>query len=63
MEKGDTVFFHPLLIHGSGINKTSGFRKVRNQLSLFIFKLIKIMSEEHVVGLFKENKAGAEMRC
>jgi phytanoyl-CoA hydroxylase len=22
MEKGDTVFFHPLLIHGSGINKT-----------------------------------------
>ncbi|XP_071833882.1 phytanoyl-CoA dioxygenase, peroxisomal-like [Apostichopus japonicus] len=27
MEKGDTVFFHPLLIHGSGSNKTSGFRK------------------------------------
>nr|XP_021153912.1 phytanoyl-CoA dioxygenase, peroxisomal isoform X1 [Columba livia] len=27
MEKGDTVFFHPLLIHGSGINKTTGFRK------------------------------------
>ncbi|XP_064632529.1 phytanoyl-CoA dioxygenase, peroxisomal-like [Lineus longissimus] len=27
MEKGDTVFFHPLLIHGSGANKTSGFRK------------------------------------
>ncbi|NXA47848.1 PAHX protein, partial [Nothocercus julius] len=27
MEKGDTVFFHPLLIHGSGVNKTSGFRK------------------------------------
>lgn len=27
MEKGDTVFFHPLLIHGSGINKTKGFRK------------------------------------
>jgi len=22
MEKGDTVFFHPLLLHGSGINKT-----------------------------------------
>jgi phytanoyl-CoA hydroxylase len=22
MERGDTVFFHPLLIHGSGINKT-----------------------------------------
>ncbi|PSN56514.1 hypothetical protein C0J52_08459 [Blattella germanica] len=27
MEKGDTVFFHPILIHGSGINKTKGFRK------------------------------------
>ncbi|XP_028809729.1 phytanoyl-CoA dioxygenase, peroxisomal isoform X1 [Denticeps clupeoides] len=27
MEKGDTVFFHPLLIHGSGMNKTKGFRK------------------------------------
>ncbi|XP_075455622.1 phytanoyl-CoA dioxygenase, peroxisomal-like [Ascaphus truei] len=27
MEKGDTVFFHPLLIHGSGMNKTAGFRK------------------------------------
>ncbi|CAB4012067.1 phytanoyl- dioxygenase, peroxisomal [Paramuricea clavata] len=27
METGDTVFFHPLLIHGSGMNKTQGFRK------------------------------------
>nr|XP_022300530.1 phytanoyl-CoA dioxygenase, peroxisomal-like [Crassostrea virginica] len=27
METGDTVFFHPLLIHGSGMNKTKGFRK------------------------------------
>ncbi|XP_044770942.1 phytanoyl-CoA dioxygenase, peroxisomal isoform X3 [Neomonachus schauinslandi] len=27
MEKGDTVFFHPLLIHGSGWNKTQGYRK------------------------------------
>eukprot|EP00061_Rhincodon_typus_P015712 g43542.t1 len=27
MEKGDTVFFHPLLIHGSGTNQTQGFRK------------------------------------
>ncbi|XP_069621309.1 phytanoyl-CoA dioxygenase, peroxisomal-like [Ranitomeya imitator] len=27
MEKGDTVFFHPSLIHGSGTNKTAGFRK------------------------------------
>ncbi|XP_056281348.1 phytanoyl-CoA dioxygenase, peroxisomal [Pseudoliparis swirei] len=27
MEQGDTVFFHPLLIHGSGMNQTRGFRK------------------------------------
>lgn len=27
MEKGDTVFFHPVLIHGSGMNQTEGFRK------------------------------------
>ncbi|XP_006013143.3 phytanoyl-CoA dioxygenase, peroxisomal [Latimeria chalumnae] len=27
MEKGDTIFFHPLLIHGSGMNKTQGCRK------------------------------------
>jgi phytanoyl-CoA hydroxylase len=27
MDPGDTVFFHPILIHGSGANKTAGFRK------------------------------------
>ena len=27
MQEGDTVFFHPLLIHGSGTNRTQGFRK------------------------------------
>jgi len=27
MEAGDTVFFHPLLVHGSGANTTNGFRK------------------------------------
>jgi len=27
MEPGDTVFFHPQLIHGSGSNKTQGYRK------------------------------------
>lgn len=27
MKKGDTVFFHPLLVHGSGPNTTKGFRK------------------------------------
>ena len=28
MQAGDTVFFHPLLVHGSGTNRTAGFRKV-----------------------------------
>jgi phytanoyl-CoA hydroxylase len=27
MEPGDTVFFHPLLLHGSGRNRTDGFRR------------------------------------
>jgi len=27
MEAGDTVLFHPILLHGSGINMTKGFRK------------------------------------
>jgi ectoine hydroxylase-related dioxygenase (phytanoyl-CoA dioxygenase family) len=27
MEPGDTVFFHPLLLHGSGQNRTDGFRR------------------------------------
>ena len=27
MKKGDIVFYHPLLIHGSGENKSKGFRK------------------------------------
>jgi len=27
MEAGDTIFFHPLLIHGSGRNRSDGFRK------------------------------------
>jgi len=27
MDKGDTVFFHPLIIHGSGANVTKNFRK------------------------------------
>ncbi len=27
MEPGDTVFFHPLLIHGSGRNRSPGFRR------------------------------------
>jgi len=27
MDTGDTVFFHPILVHGSGANRTAGFRK------------------------------------
>ena len=27
MEPGDTIFFHPLLLHGSGRNRTAGFRR------------------------------------
>jgi phytanoyl-CoA hydroxylase len=27
MEEGDTVFFHPVLLHGSGTNTSAGFRK------------------------------------
>ncbi|MFQ5416826.1 MAG: phytanoyl-CoA dioxygenase family protein [Myxococcota bacterium] len=27
MEAGDTVFFHPALLHGSGRNRTDGFRR------------------------------------
>ncbi len=27
MESGDTVFFHPLLLHGSGRNRSQGFRR------------------------------------
>uniref|UniRef100_A0A8C0J4C9 phytanoyl-CoA dioxygenase n=1 Tax=Chelonoidis abingdonii TaxID=106734 RepID=A0A8C0J4C9_CHEAB len=34
MEKGNTVFFHPLMIHGSGMNRTQGFRKGGNFFKL-----------------------------
>jgi len=27
MSAGDTILFHPLLIHGSGANRTKGYRK------------------------------------
>ncbi len=27
MQPGDTVFFHPLLVHGSGVNKSNRTRK------------------------------------
>ena len=28
LKKGDCVFFHPLLVHGSGINRSNQCRKV-----------------------------------
>jgi phytanoyl-CoA hydroxylase len=28
MEPGDTILFHPLLLHGSGRNRTEGFRRM-----------------------------------
>jgi phytanoyl-CoA hydroxylase len=28
MEPGDTILFHPLLLHGSGRNRTNGFRRM-----------------------------------
>ena len=37
MGPGDTVFFHPLLIHGSGMNRTEGFRKVQHALSILLY--------------------------
>ena len=43
MEAGDTAFFHPLLIHGSGMNRTSGFRKVSWWMQKRLDNLIMIM--------------------
>ncbi|KAM9169261.1 phytanoyl-CoA dioxygenase, peroxisomal-like [Pangshura tecta] len=42
MEKGSTVFFHPLLIHGSGMNRTQWFRTVGN-----FFKLWSLMFQQN----------------
>ena len=46
MNTGDTVFFHPLLIHGSGTNKTRGFRKVHlfKRSHTFITLVLEISS-------------------
>ena len=43
MGPGDTVFFHPLLIHGSGMNRTEGFRKVQHALSILLHTLFSWM--------------------
>ena len=34
MSAGDTVFFHPILIHGSGMNRTQGFRKASKSIAV-----------------------------
>lgn len=41
MKKGDIVFFHPLLVHGSGENKTQGYRKVKY---IFNYSLCAVIS-------------------
>lgn len=43
MEPGDTVFFHPLLIHGSGANTTTGYRKVSVLLLLLLLLIVDIL--------------------
>lgn len=45
MQAGDTVFFHPVLIHGSGTNRTQGFRKVRK--IKIIFALVNLFNIIH----------------
>lgn len=41
MQAGDTVFFHPILIHGSGMNRTQGFRKVSRGQPLYPYELCR----------------------
>ena len=40
MDTGDTVLFHPLIIHGSGTNKSTGFRKVGSVYEILAFILM-----------------------
>ena len=42
MGPGDTVFFHPLLIHGSGMIRTNGFRKVCVRLSVCVLCVLYV---------------------
>ena len=53
MEAGDTVLFHPLLIHGSGMNRTQGFRKVREKVlkgKRLKFKKVKVVGSKEESG-------------
>lgn len=48
MKKGDIVFFHPLLIHGSGENKSTGYRKVDFCLNIVnVLSLCRIRMQVH----------------
>jgi ectoine hydroxylase-related dioxygenase (phytanoyl-CoA dioxygenase family) len=47
MWTGDTVFFHPLLIHGSGMNRTEGFRKVIDLILIYKIEFI-----DNLIGYF-----------
>jgi len=42
MDPGDTIFFHPQLIHGSGRNISNGFRKAISGM-LFSFSVPKLV--------------------
>lgn len=44
MGPGDTVLFHPLLIHGSGRNRTNGFRKVKQFVCSIFDKLSTVLA-------------------
>ena len=39
---GNTVFFHPLLIHESGMNRTEGFKKVCVYVFLFVYVCVSM---------------------
>ena len=55
MEAGDTVFFHPILIHGSGTNRTTGFRKVRNK-SYIWFPLVLQIGDSYMPPRFYDKR-------
>lgn len=54
MQAGDTVFFHPLLIHGSGTNRTAGFRKVSPGWAGVVLALTLLMTPGHLMSLCQQ---------
>ena len=57
MEPGDTVFFHPLLVHGSGMNKTKGFRKVSHNMKY----ILSYPSDVHDFNLTRPKLSNIEL--